>query len=90
MFHRFVIQLRRNNSYLLSQMGNMDETPLYFGMPTNMTIEEQGEKYAIICANGCEKQLLLYVIFKRKIVTKTKLVKGVHMHVEGNGSTGSA
>lgn len=62
----------------------MDETPLYFGMPTNTTIEGQGEKSAIICTIGCEKQLLLY-IFKWKTVPKAKLVNGVHMHVQGNG-----
>lgn len=44
MFHRFVIRHRRNNSYLLSQIGNMDQTPLYFGMSTNTTNEAKGEK----------------------------------------------
>jgi hypothetical protein len=29
-FHKFVIGLRKNNSYLLSQTGNVDQTPLYF------------------------------------------------------------
>jgi hypothetical protein len=57
----------------------MDKTPLYFGMPTNTKIEGQGEKSAIICTSGCEKQLLLYVIFNRKTVPKAKLVNSVHM-----------
>jgi hypothetical protein len=43
-FHKFVIGLRKNNIYLLSQIGNGDQTPLYFDMPTNTTIEGKGER----------------------------------------------
>jgi hypothetical protein len=48
----------------------MDQTPLYFGLPTNTTIEGKGEKGVIIRTSGCKKQLLLFVIFKRKTVPK--------------------
>jgi hypothetical protein len=86
-FHKFVIGLRKNNSYLLSQTGNADQTPLYFDMPTNTTIEGKGEKFVIIRTGGCGKQrctvmlaitvdgrkLPPYVIFKRK-------GKGVPLH----------
>jgi hypothetical protein len=44
-------------------MGKMDQAPLYFGMPTNTTIEGKGEKIVIIHTSGCKKQLLLYVKF---------------------------
>jgi hypothetical protein len=51
-FHKFVIRLRKNNSYLLSQIGNADQTPLYFNMPTNTTIVGKGEKSVIIRISG--------------------------------------
>jgi hypothetical protein len=84
---------------LLSQTGNANQTPLYFDMPTNMTIEGKGEKSVIIRTSGCEKQrctamlaitvdgrkLPLYVIFKRKTMPKAKLPNGVHVHVQGKG-----
>jgi hypothetical protein len=49
-------RLRKNNSYLLSQTGNTDETPLYFDMPTNMIIKGKGEKSITICTTGLGKQ----------------------------------
>jgi hypothetical protein len=55
-FHKFVIGLRKNNSYFLSHTGNADQNPLYFDMSTNMTIEGKGEKSVLICTSGCEKQ----------------------------------
>jgi hypothetical protein len=37
-FHRFVTELWKKNSYWLSQIGNPNQTPLYFNnMPTNTT-----------------------------------------------------
>jgi hypothetical protein len=104
MFQKFVIRLRRNNNYMLSQIGNEDETPLYFDMPTNMTIEGKGEKSVIIRTTGCEKQhctmmltitangrkLLPYMIFKRKTMPKAKLPNYVHVCDQGKGWTDAA
>jgi hypothetical protein len=98
-FHKFVIGLRKNHSYLLSQTGNADRTPLYFDMPTNTTIEGKGEKSVIIRTGGYEKQrctvtlsitadgreLPPYAIFKRKTVPKDRLLNGVHVRVQGKG-----
>jgi hypothetical protein len=98
-FHKFVIGLRKNNSYLLSQIGNANQTPLYFDTPTNTTIEGKGEKSVIICTIGCKKQrravmlaktadgrkLPPYVIFKRKTMPKAKIPNGVHVCVQGKG-----
>jgi hypothetical protein len=98
-FHKFVIGMRKNNSYLLSQTGNADQTPLYFDMPTKTTIEGKGENIVIIRTSGCEKQrctamlaitadgrkLPPYVIFKRNTMPKAKLQNGVHAHVQGKG-----
>jgi hypothetical protein len=98
-FHKFVIGLRKNNSYLLSQIGNTDQTPLYFSMPTDATVEGKDEKSIITHTSGCEKQhctvmlaltadgreLPPYVIFKRKKMPKAKLPNGVHVCVQGKG-----
>jgi hypothetical protein len=43
-FQKFVIILRKYNSYLLSLIGNMDQTPLYFDMLTNKVIEGNGKR----------------------------------------------
>ena len=43
-FHRFVIQQRKAHQFELSQIGNMDETPMCFDMPSNRTIDQKGMK----------------------------------------------
>ena len=40
-FHRFVIQQRKAHQFELRQIGNMDETPMCFGMPSNRTIDQK-------------------------------------------------
>jgi hypothetical protein len=34
-FHKHVIDLRKNKEFLLSQIGNADQTPVFFDMPSN-------------------------------------------------------
>ena len=36
-FHRFIIRARQNVECELSQIGNMDEVPLTFDVPSNKT-----------------------------------------------------
>ena len=43
-FQRFVIKHRKLNNYELSQIGNMDETPMTFDLPSNRTVAGIGEK----------------------------------------------
>lgn len=43
-FHRFIIDRRKENSYPLHFIANMDETPFTFDMPPNRTINSTGEK----------------------------------------------
>lgn len=40
-FQRYVIALRKEHSYLLSQVGNADQTPVYFEMPMDTTMEKR-------------------------------------------------
>jgi hypothetical protein len=42
--HKYVIRLRKNNRYLLSQKDNTDQIPLYFDKSINMTTERNREK----------------------------------------------
>lgn len=43
-FQRYVIDLRTRNHFLLSQIGNADETPIWFDMPRDYTINDVGTK----------------------------------------------
>jgi hypothetical protein len=43
-----VIGLQKANNYLLNQIGNTDETPVYFDMPSNYTIDDTGAKSVLI------------------------------------------
>ena len=43
-FLSYVLYLRKEHDYPLSLIGNMDETPLSFNLPSNTTIEHSGSK----------------------------------------------
>ena len=43
-FHRFVIATRQRHGYLLSRIFNMDETPMWFEMPSSRTLEFSGSR----------------------------------------------
>ena len=43
-FQSFVIGARRSKNYSLVNIGNMDETPVWFDMPTSKTVDSVGAK----------------------------------------------
>jgi len=43
-FQRFIIEKRKKFEYELFEIGNMDETPVFFDMVGNLTIEERDAK----------------------------------------------
>lgn len=51
-FHQFIIQLRTEKSFELSNIFNMDETPVWFDMVGNFTIDQTGEKTIYIRGTG--------------------------------------
>ena len=53
-FHRFVINLRKENNFELSQIGNMDETPMCFDLPSTRTIDCKGSHTVQIRTTGHE------------------------------------
>ncbi|KAH8035093.1 hypothetical protein HPB51_004334 [Rhipicephalus microplus] len=83
-FQRFVLNLRRNNGYLLGQIGNADQTPLYFDMPGTTTVEKKGAKQvrvlasvhskatvtAMLCCTSDGYKLHPYLIFEWKTLPK--------------------
>jgi hypothetical protein len=90
-FQRHVIGLRQKHSYLLSQIGNADETPVYFDMPPNYTVDDTGAKSVAVKTSGHEKmratvmlvvladgnKLPLYVFLNRKNMPKEQLPRGI-------------
>lgn len=42
-FHQFVITCRKSFNPDLAQIGNMDETPIWFDMPADTTVAEKGK-----------------------------------------------
>lgn len=98
-FHRFVIRIREEKNFLLSQIGNADQTPLNFDMPSSTTVEQKGVRSVHIRTTGAEKQrctvmlavtadgrkLPPFVIFKRKTLPKAKFPPGIHVRVQEKG-----
>ena len=51
-FQCFVIHQRLRHSYPLSQIGNMDEAPVFFDLPSNRTVDYVGSKTVTIRTTG--------------------------------------
>jgi len=80
-FHKYVINIRKKLCFETGQLGNMDEVPLMFDVPSNKTVHVKDAKtimiktsgngkthYTVVlvcCADGTKLPLLL--IFKRKM-----------------------
>ena len=98
-FQSFVIKLRRQHNYDLKHIGNMDETPTWFDMPSSKTVNKAGAKTVYMKTSGHEKvrfttvlvcmadgtKLKPMVIFKRKTMPKDKFPRGIVVHVHPKG-----
>lgn len=98
-FQQYVIGLHKGHDYLLSQMGNADDTPVSFDEPSNNIIEEIGTKSVIIKTLGNEKMCITvmlavladgiklppYVILKRKTMLKDQLPTGIIVRCQNQG-----
>lgn len=98
-FQRFVINLRRQNQYQLGQIGNADQTPVYFDMPEATTVTPSGARSVKILGTGADKQrctvmlcvtadgrkLPPYVVFKRKTLPKDNFPPGIIVRVQEKG-----
>lgn len=99
-FQRYVIKHRKKTNYSLSQIGNADETPVYFDMPRNYTVNVKGakevklrstgyEKHRItvmLCVTADGKKLPAYIILTRKTIPKKEIFPSdVIVRAQGNG-----
>ena len=89
-FHRFIIKHRKQHSYDLSQIGNMDETPMTFDLPPNRTFNPSGHektRFTVVLACMADgTKLRPVVIFKHKSLPKNfKFVPGVIVQAHPKG-----
>ena len=98
-FQSFVIRVRRSKNYSLVNIGNMDETPVWFDMPTSKTVDSVGAKTVLLKTTGHEKtrftvvlvcladgtKLKPMVIFKQKTMPKDNFPAGVVVHNHPKG-----
>lgn len=87
------------HGYPLDQVGNVDQTPVFFDMSTSVTVAKRGDKSVIVRSTGNEKSRITftlacladgiklppYVILKRKAVSKEALPAGIIMHAQERG-----
>ena len=61
-FRRFVIRLRTQYNFDLNSIFNMDETPVWFDMAGNMTVNNKGDKTVHIRTTGNDKNHFIVVL----------------------------
>lgn len=90
-FHRFVNSLRREHGYDLSEIGNTDQTPIWFNAPENRTVDFKGAKSisgrttgaerqrctVMLCITADGRKLTPHVVFKRKTLPREKFLNGI-------------
>ena len=54
-FHKYVLDARKKNRFEISQIGNMDEVPLTFDVPSNKTVDVKGAKIITVKTSGHDK-----------------------------------
>jgi len=72
LFHRYIIKHRKKYNYDLSQIGNMDETPMFFDMVGNTTIDIRGTNTVHLRTTGNEKNHFTCVLTVLADGTKLK------------------
>ena len=98
-FFAFVIKERKRFDFALKNIINMDETPMYFDMPGNTTVDKVGSKTVTVKTTGHErhhftvmlacqadgKKICPMVTFKRKNMPKETFPPGVVVKVHPKG-----
>ena len=54
-FQKFVLDARKKNGFEISPIGNMDEVPLTFDVPSNKTVDVKGAKTITVKTSGHDK-----------------------------------
>jgi hypothetical protein len=93
-FQKCVQKLRMQHEYLLGQIGNANQTPVFFDMPESTTVnsaseqttEAEKESFTVMLAITADGQKLPpYVVFKRKMMEKEKFPQGIIVRVQECG-----
>src|SRR5215213_924719 len=61
-FRHFIIRLRTQYNFDLNSIFNMNETPVWFDMAVNMTINNKGDKTVHVCTTGNDKNRFTVVL----------------------------
>jgi len=91
--------MRKKPCFEIGQLGNKDEVPLTFDVPSNKTVDVKGAKTIMIKTSGNEKKhytvalaccaggtkLPPLLIFKRKTLPKDVIPHGIYIHVHSEG-----
>lgn len=56
-FHHFAIQFRGKKQFLLSQIGNTDQTAINIDMPRSTRVKTKGAKSVCVQTTGAYEQL---------------------------------
>ncbi|KAM7293221.1 putative POGO family transposable element [Ixodes scapularis] len=98
-FQRYVIKLRHEKDYLLGQLGNADQTPVYLDMPSRTTVTTKGAKdvcllttgldytrfIVMLCCTADIRKLPPYIVFRRKTIPKEVFSKKVIIRANEKG-----
>ena len=98
-FHKYDINKRKKLCFEIGQLGNMDEVPLMFDVPSNKTVDVKGAKTITIKTSGNEKtrytvvlaccadgtKLPPLLLFKGKTMPKDVIPRGIYVHAHSNG-----
>ncbi|QQP49044.1 Pogo ele1 orf1-h 1e-40-j 4, partial [Caligus rogercresseyi] len=98
-FQRHAINLRKTHKYPFDQICNADQTPVFFDMPSSVTVNKRGEKSVIVRSTGNEKsrvtvmltcladgtKLPPYLILKRKTIPKEPMPAGIIVRAQEKG-----
>lgn len=89
----------RKKKFLLEQIGNADETPVWFDMPSGTTVSQHEAKEVKLISTGSQKahftvmlacaadgrKLPPFIIFKRKTMPKESFPRDVSVWVNEKG-----
>jgi hypothetical protein len=98
-FLSYVLYKRLQYNYSLKFIANMDETPLWFDLPSNTTIDHKGAKSVSIRTTGHERSSFTVVlacmadgsklpavcIFKLKNIPREKFPHGIYIRANEKG-----
>src|SRR6266542_5196074 len=98
-FLSYILYRRIQYDYPLKYIGNMDEIPMWFDLPSNTTIDHKGTKtvtiritrhkhlfFIVILAYMADgSKLLAICIFKLKNLPKENFPYGIHIRVNEKG-----